>query len=69
MGGVSLLFKLKLNEFHFCKQYCQILIMVKYFQEKFNITSHSLSSSRMVGEAFPNHRVYYVYILKINCDL
>ena len=52
MGGVTLLFKLKLNEFHFCKQYCQVFIMVKYFQEKYNIKSPSLSGSRIVGKAF-----------------
>ena len=52
VGGVSLLFKLKLNDFHFCKQYCQVFIMDKQFQEKYNIKRHSLSGSRIVGEAF-----------------
>ena len=27
VGGVSLLFKLKLNEFHFCKENSQVFIM------------------------------------------
>ena len=54
VGGVSLLFKLMLNEFHFCKQYCQIFIMDKIFKKSVNIKSPSLSSSRIVGEAFLN---------------
>ena len=33
VGGVTLLLKLKLNEFHFYKQYCQVFIMDKYFIE------------------------------------
>ena len=37
MSGVSLLLKLKLNEFHFCKQYCRVLIMDKPFQEKYKV--------------------------------
>ena len=36
VGGVSLLFKIKFNEFHFCKQYCPVFIMDKHFQEKEN---------------------------------
>ena len=28
MGGLSLLFKLKLNEFHFCKQCCLACLLV-----------------------------------------
>ena len=54
MGRVNLLFKLKLNEFHFGKQYCQVIIIDtgKYFQEKYNIKSPSLSGSRIVGKAF-----------------
>ena len=35
MGGVSLLFKLKLNKFHLCEQYCQVFIIDKHFQEKY----------------------------------
>ena len=34
LGGVSLLFKLKLNELHFCKHYCQIFIMDSLFVKK-----------------------------------
>ena len=52
VGVVTLLFKLKLNEFPFCQQYCQVFIIDEYFQEKYNIKSHSLSGSRIVGEAF-----------------
>ena len=52
LGRVTLLFKLKLNEFHFCKLYCQVFIMDKEFQEKYNIKNPSLSGSRIVGEAF-----------------
>ena len=35
VGEVSLLLKLKLNEFHICKQYCQVFIIDKKFQEKY----------------------------------
>ena len=52
MGGGSLLFKLKLKEFHFCKQHCQVFIMDKHVQETYNIRSHIPSGSRIVGEAF-----------------
>ena len=52
VGGVSLLYTLKLNEFYFCKQCCQVFIMEQTFSEKCNITRHGLSGSRMVGEAF-----------------
>ena len=52
MGGVSLLFKLKLDEFHFYKQYCQVFIMDTNFRESINIKSPSLSGFRIVGEAF-----------------
>ena len=66
VGGVSLLSKLKLNEFHFCKKYCQVFITDKYFQEKYNIKSHSLSGSRMVGEAFHSPWVYNPIALLYN---
>ena len=35
VGGVSLLFKLKLNEFHFCAQYCHVFIMDKISYGKY----------------------------------
>ena len=44
--------KLKLNKFHFCKQYCHAFNMDTNVQEKYNIKSPSLSGSRIVGEAF-----------------
>ena len=50
--GVTLLFILKLNEFHFCKQNCQVFIVDTYFQKKCNIQSPSLPGSRIVGEEF-----------------
>ena len=34
LGGVSLLFEIKLNEFHICKQYCQVLSMEQTFSGK-----------------------------------
>ena len=52
MHGVSLPFKLKLNELHYCKQYCQVFSVDKHFMKKCNIKSHSLSGSRIVCEAF-----------------
>ena len=50
MGGVSLLFKLKLNEFHFYKQYCQSSIWI--YRVSIHIKSYNLSGSRVVSEAF-----------------
>ena len=52
VGVVRLLFKLKLNEFHFYNNTVRSSLWNKHFQEKYNIKSHSLSGSRMVGEAF-----------------
>ena len=52
MGGVSLLIKLKLNEFHFCKQYYQVFIMNKPFQERYKYKESSPPGFRIVGEAF-----------------
>ena len=60
MGGISLLFKLKLNEFHFCKQYCQDFIMAKIFRKSITLKSHSLSYSRIVGEAFLKSLSIYI---------
>ena len=53
VDGVSLLFKLELNEFHVCKLYCQLFNMDNYFQENIKIKSPiNLSCSSIVGEAF-----------------
>ena len=37
--GVCVLDKLKFNEFCFCKLYCQVFIMDKSFDEKYEIKS------------------------------
>ena len=60
VGGVSRLFKMKLNEFHFCKQYC-IFLWINIYRKNINIKCPSLSASRIVGEAFfQSSSVYYV---------
>ena len=52
VGGVSLLFKLCWMNFTFLNSTVRPCLWYKHFWEKYNIKSHSLSGSRMVGEAF-----------------
>ena len=49
VGGVSLLFKLKLNEFHFGKLYYLVFITDKHFEEKYRKQSPSQSGFMIVG--------------------
>ena len=48
MGGVSLLFKLKLNDYSTVR----FKLWINIFRKSVHIKSHSLSGSMIVGEAF-----------------
>ena len=65
VGGVNLLFKLKLTEFHFCKQYRQIFIMDQKIRKNTGIKRPSLFGSRIVGEAFLKSFSIYTCLYQI----
>ena len=64
VGGISLLFKLKLSEFHFGKLYYLVFITDKHFEEKYKKQSHSRSGFRIVAEAFFKV-IEYMYSIRI----
>ena len=52
LGGVSLLFRLKLNEFYFGKSTVKSSLWIKKFRKSINIKSPSLPGSRIEGLSF-----------------